>query len=545
MDEKNIYDLAVIGGGPAGLTAAIYMGRAKYKTLILEKEKVGGQITITEEVVNYPGVGRDSGSGLVHTMEMQAKAFGATIEIGEVVKMDLSKDIKTLTTSDGRTFQALTIIIATGAHPRQIGFQGESEFKGRGVAYCATCDGEFFTDLDIFVVGGGFAAAEEGLFLTRYGKSVTFIVREPDFTCAKSIADEVKAHKDITIHYNTEVQEVGGDEFLKYAVFKNNETGEIFRYDAPENKSFGIFVFAGYEPNTKPFQGLISMNEGGYIITSSELSTNRSGVFAAGDVCIKNLRQVVTAVADGAIAATSAEKEAARIHKELNLPPFAFETTRIDHGDTKMKNEAPKSASDAKDSFLPSEMKAQVKTVLEKFASTVTIKAYVDDTPLGQNLHGFAQEMKDIHPNVQVEVEKAKTQPQLRIEKEGKDANISFLGVPGGHEFNSFILALYNVAGPGQELTPLQKEKIAKLSGHKLQVVVSLSCTMCPELVQATQRLAANRENIEAEMLDLQYYPELKDKYNIMSVPCMITDNEKVSFGKKNLDQLLDYLTQQ
>lgn len=541
--EKNIYDLAIIGGGPAGLTAAIYMGRAKYKTLILEKEKVGGQITITEEVVNYPGVGRDSGAGLVRTMEMQAKAFGADIEIGHVVKMDLSQEIKTLITDDGRKFSALTVLIATGAHPRQIGFRGEREFKGRGVAYCATCDGEFFTDLDIFVVGGGFAAAEEGLFLTRYGKSVTFIIREPDFTCAKSIADEVKSHKDITIHYNTEVEEVGGEDFLTYAVFRNNERKETFRYDAPKGKSFGLFVFAGYVPNTEAFQGLISMDEQGYIITSPEHATNRSGVFAAGDVCIKNLRQVVTAVADGAIAATGAEKEAARLHKELQLPPFAVKMTRIDHGNQKISPST--SSPQEKDAFLPQEMKAQVKTVLEKFTSPVTIKAYVDNSVLGENLRGFAQEMKDIHPNVQVEIQPTSQQAQLRIEKDGKDSGIAFLGVPGGHEFNSFILALYNVAGPGQEISAQQSRRIAALAPHRIQVVVSLSCTMCPELVQATQKIAAHSQHIQAEMLDLQYFPQLKDKYNIMSVPCMIVDEAAVSFGKKNLQQLLDTLEQQ
>lgn len=541
IDTKDLYDLAVIGGGPAGLTAAIYMGRARYKTLVLEKAKVGGQITITEEVVNYPGVFRSSGSELVATMANQAKAFGATIEVGDVVELDLSGDIKTITCADGKVYRALTVLFATGAHPRHIGFKGEDEFAGRGVAYCATCDGEFFSGLDIFVVGGGFAAAEEGMFLTRYGKSVTFIVREPDFTCAKSIADEVKEHEDINIHYNSEVVEVGGDEFLTYAVFRNNETGETWRYDAPEGKSFGIFVFAGYVPNTKLCQGWVNLDEQGYIITGPDHSTNRSGVFAAGDVCVKNLRQVVTAVSDGAIAATSAEKEAARIHQALDLPPFEIEASRVDHGEMASPKEAPKSASDAQGAFLPAEMRGQVGQVFEKFASPVTLVAYVDNSPLGENLRGFAKEIEGIHEKVAVEIRESE-EPRLAVEKEGKDAGISFYGVPGGHEFNSFVLALYNVAGPGQEIPDSLLKRAEETGKRELNIVVSLSCTMCPDLVQAAMRLGARLENWTVSMRDMQYFPELREKYNIMSVPCMIVDDDVVTFGKKDAEELVSFL---
>lgn len=546
MNHDNIYDLAVVGGGPAGLTAALYMGRARYKTLVIEKEDLGGQITITNEVVNYPAVKFTTGSHLMEEMNHQAKAFGAEIIQGEVVAYQLDQDIKTLELKDGRRFQALTVLIATGANPRHIGFKGEEEFRGRGVAYCATCDGEFFTDMDIFVVGGGFAAAEEGLFLTRYGKKVTYILNTDDFTCAKSISDEVKAHPKIDIHYNTEVVEVGGEVKLSYAIFRDTQTGNTWRYDAPENSSFGLFVFAGYVPNTRLFQGVVSLDDAGYIITSPEQATNRSGVFAAGDVCIKPLRQLVTAVSDGAIAATSAEKEAARLHKTLNLPSFEVPATRIDHGEMAAKDHEPKKI-ESSDGFLPPEMKEQVAQVMDKFENHVILRVLADNSVLGENLKGFANEIKGISDKVSVEIQEKPENLELStmcvLRADGSDSGISFTGVPGGHEFNSFVLGLYNVAGPGQawkeeELTLLEKCQHA----HHLKVVVSLSCTMCPDVVQASQRLASKKENIQAEMIDMQYAPELRKKYNIMSVPCLIIDDKQVMFGKKNLNQILEAL---
>ena len=166
---KNLYDVIIAGGGPAGLSAAIYMARARYRVLVMEKEKIGGQITITSEIVNYPGVKKTSGKELTESMRLQAEAFGAEFAIGEVVSMELGEEMKILHTTKG-DFSALGVIIATGANPRKLGFKGEKEFQGRGVAYCATCDGEFFTDMEVFVIGGGFAAAEEGIFLTKYAK---------------------------------------------------------------------------------------------------------------------------------------------------------------------------------------------------------------------------------------------------------------------------------------------------------------------------------------------------------------------------------------
>ena len=194
MDTKNLYDVIVVGGGPAGLTAAIYLARARYRVLVLEKEQFGGQITITHEVVNYPGIGKTSGKQLTDTMQQQAEAFGAEFLLTEATGLDLTGDIKTVHTGRG-DFRSFGVLLATGAHPRTVGFKGEQEHKGRGVAYCATCDGEFFTGKEVFVVGGGFAAAEESVFLTKFASHVTILMKTDDFTCAEAAAEPARRHE--------------------------------------------------------------------------------------------------------------------------------------------------------------------------------------------------------------------------------------------------------------------------------------------------------------------------------------------------------------
>ena len=190
-DKDKLYDVIIIGGGPAGLTAALYLARAKYRVLVLEKEQFGGQITITHEVVNYPGINKASGKEITETIKNQGESFGAEFLLAEAIALNVSTDLKTVKTDNG-DFYCLGILIATGAHPRAIGFKGEAEHKGRGVAYCATCDGEFFTGKEIFVVGGGYAAAEESVFLTKFARHVTILMRNDDFTCAAAVADPAK-----------------------------------------------------------------------------------------------------------------------------------------------------------------------------------------------------------------------------------------------------------------------------------------------------------------------------------------------------------------
>ena len=251
----NFYDVVVIGGGPAGLTAALYLARARYRVVVVEKDHFGGQITITSEVVNYPGVGRTSGTELTETMRKQAEGFGAEFLLAEVTGLELSGDIKTVRTGRG-DLRCFGVLLATGAHPRMVGFQGEEQFRGRGVAYCATCDGEFFTGKDVFVVGGGFAAAEESVFLTKYARQVTILIRGDDFTCAQATADAARSHEKITVLTNTEVEEVSGDTSLRYLRYRNTKTGQVTKHHAADGETFGVFVFAGYEPATELVRGL-------------------------------------------------------------------------------------------------------------------------------------------------------------------------------------------------------------------------------------------------------------------------------------------------
>ena len=241
VDTENLYDVVIIGGGPAGLSAAIYLTRAKYRVLVLEKEQFGGQITITHEVVNYPGVGKCSGKSLTDTMYQQAEYFGADFLIAEATDLALKEDVKTVRTNRG-DFQCLGVLLATGAHPKMAGFKGEAEHQGRGVAYCATCDGEFFTGKEVFVVGGGFAAAEESVFLTKFARHVTILIRGEDFSCAEAVAEHARNHEKISVITNTEVEEVSGESGLTYIRYKNRVTGEVTEYRAKEGDSFGTRI---------------------------------------------------------------------------------------------------------------------------------------------------------------------------------------------------------------------------------------------------------------------------------------------------------------
>ena len=540
--HARLYDVIIVGAGPAGLSAAIYAARAKYRVLVLEKSKIGGQITITSEIVNYPGVEMAGGKELTAHMRTQAERFGAAFAIAEVLDMELEQEIKRLHTTKG-DYEALGIILAPGANPRKLGFQGEKEFQGRGVAYCATCDGEFFTGKDVFVIGGGFAAVEEGMFLTKYARKVTLIVREPDYTCAKTVSDQLKQFSNIETVFETELVEAGGEQALSYAVFKNNKDGTQWRYDAPQGETFGIFVFAGYVPNTKWIADCVARSEQGYLITDIDQQTNVPGVFAAGDVCVKNLRQVVTAVSDGAVAATSLERVVSELHTKLSIPDLYVAPE--DHKPQDSRDE--KAYFTKGEGFISNELRQQLAGVFSKFASVVTVRAWLDESAFSAEIRGFLNELVSITDKVVWTEQPAKEAadtvalPAMElIDHTGKSSGIYFHGVPGGHEFNSFVIALYNVAGPGQELDQETAAKLQAVSKKtNIKVLVSLSCTMCPESVMSAQRIAAASEHVTAEMFDLPHYPELKEKYNVMSVPCIVLNDEKVVFGKKNVEELL------
>lgn len=307
MSDNRLRDLVIIGAGVAGLSAGIYSGRAKMDTLMLESAFPGGQAALTNEVENYPAIDNISGPELTNNMLEQATKFGAELKTASVTGVELYGDVKTIHTTEG-DIQTKTVIIATGAKPRKLGFEGEEKFFGRGISYCATCDGFFFQDCDVFVIGGGNSAVEEALFLTKFARKITMIVRRDELSCTKSIADEVMESPKIEIMYNTELVRVSGGFKMESAEFKNNKTGETWSYAPNEDEKFGVFVFVGYDPESSLFAGQVELSENGYILADERLHTNIPGVFVAGDVRAKELRQIITASADGATAAVEAEK---------------------------------------------------------------------------------------------------------------------------------------------------------------------------------------------------------------------------------------------
>ena len=541
---EKIYDLIIIGGGPTGLTAGIYAGRAKLNVLILEKSSIGGQIYLTNEVANYPGIFETTGSNYAEQLKKQAEAFGVEIISGEVINMDFSKEIKEIRTSTD-SYKGYSVLIATGASPRKLGFPGEDEYTGRGVAYCATCDGEFFTDMDVFVIGAGFAAAEEAMFLTKFARKVTVIAREPEFTCAKSIADKVLANSKIEVKFNTEILEANGDIQLRSAKFKNNVTNEIFEYKANEGESFGIFVFIGYEPQSKLFKDIITLDNQGFIPTDEDLATNIEGVYAAGDIRPKKLRQLVTAVSDGATAAFSIEKYVHDLKGKLGVEKDengSKTTSEIKHPIKK---------------FLDDNIQNQLKDIFAKFDKKVKV-VLIKDPEIAKSIQmeEFLSEISslsdkiDFHSlnkNENLELEKkvdAERFPTIAFfDQDNNFKGVKFSTLPGGHELNSFILALYNIAGAGQKISEESKKKIDGISTpQKIKIGVTLSCSRCPESVQSAQRIAIENSNIDVEVIDVFTFPKFREKFEIMSVPAIIIDDKLVGFGQKNIEQFLDLI---
>jgi len=538
MDD--LYDVVIVGGGPAGLTAALYLGRAKYRVLVLEKEQFGGQIAITHDVVNYPGIAKTTGKALTDTIQQQAERFGAEFRLGEATGFDLSGDIKTVHTSNG-DYRCFGVLLATGAHPRTVGFKGEEEHKGRGVAYCATCDGEFFTGKEIFVVGGGYAAAEESVFLTKFARHVTILVRKDDFSCAASVADQAKKHEKITVLYNTVMEEVSSENGLTYARYKNTATGEVTEYKSEE--SFGVFVFAGYAPATEAVKGVVELNEQGYIVTDESQKTSVEGVYAAGDVCIKPLRQVVTATSDGALAATELEKYVAAMQRKTGLradapvPKQSEATVTVDTQETAESSE-----------LFTKEMRQQLDTVFNRMEGPLLLKLYLDNRPISAELESFITALAALSDKLEAGVRDRESQESFApcVEvclADGTPTGLAFHGVPSGHEFTSFVLGLYNAAGPGQIIDPDIRQGIAAITKPTdIKILVTLSCTMCPDLVVAAQRIAAANANVTAHVYDIRHFENLKNQYNVMSVPCMVINDNKVLFGKKNMSQIITAL---
>lgn len=588
MSRNDLYDVIVIGGGPAGLTAGLYLARARYRVLILEKDDFGGQITITNEVVNYPGVGRTTGRALTQTMRQQAQDFGAEFLSAEAIGLDVHGDVKTVHTSRG-DLKAFGILIATGASPRKLGFEGESEYAGRGVAYCATCDGEFFAGKEVLVVGGGFAAAEESVFLTTYASKVTVLVREQDFTCDAVVAAAAKNNPKIDVRYQVELQGVtAGQGGLREASILNRATGQTETWKPVDGGTFGVFVFAGYVPATDLVRGVVELDDYGYVVTHGYLETSVPGVYAAGDLRAKNLRQVVTATADGAIAAVELERYAKRMSEKTGLTPqrpvsCAYEqsTTKTDAASldataptptptpapaTKRNADAAANAVRKPGELFSDATRQQLNVVFGRMSRPVTLALELDDTPLSTELRGFIDALvalsggklkstvddgeyeKDDTGRAVFDVDSVlpAARPCVRMVVDGEPTGLAFHGVPSGHEFNSFVLGLYNVAGPGQPLGDDLIERAKSIASPlSIMILVSLTCTMCPETVLASQRLASLNPAVRAEAYDVSHFPELKDQYGAMSVPCIVINRggeQTVEFGKKSIPQMLDLI---
>ena len=305
-----IYDVIIIGAGPAGLTAAIYAGRSRLSVLLIEKASDGGQIANTNEIENYPGavLEGESGPSLIARMTQQAARFGAERLYAQVSEAELRGEVKTIKTSGGEEYKSKTVIIASGARPRPIGCENEEQFVGRGISFCATCDANFFEDLEVYVAGGGDSAIEEAIYLTKFARSVTVIHRRDELRAAKSIQEKAFKNDKIKFMWDSVITSVGGDDLLGMMTVRNVKTGQTTQIIADkEDGLFGLFGFLGFLPNSSMFEGSLQL-ENGYIKTDDDMLTGIPGVFAAGDIRAKSLRQVVTAASDGAIAAIQAEK---------------------------------------------------------------------------------------------------------------------------------------------------------------------------------------------------------------------------------------------
>lgn len=313
MEAQNHFDIIVIGGGAAGLTAGIYLSRAKLKTLILNEGAVGGQMVLTHEIANYPGIESISGYELARNMKAQAQKFGCTIKSNlKITELDLKDETKKVTVNNKDTYTSHAVIIATGGRSRTIGAIGEEKFKGKGISYCATCDGDFFQDKEIIVVGGGNSALEEAVSLTKYASKITIVHQFDHFQAFQHYVDEAKAHPKIDLIMESKIIEFIGDEKLEKVKIQNQRTGEI-----TEMMIDGVFIFIGYVPNTEKLEGIVELNNWNEIIVDKNMATNLPGVFAAGDSIAKRFRQVTTAVADGTIAALAAAEYVNNLKKEL------------------------------------------------------------------------------------------------------------------------------------------------------------------------------------------------------------------------------------
>lgn len=301
MAEETIYDVVIIGAGPAGMTAAVYASRANLKTVMLERGMPGGQMANTEEVENFPGFDFITGPELSTKMFEHSQKFGAEYKYGDIKSVEIDGDVKILKTST-EDIRTKTVIIATGAEYKKVGVDGEDTLGGRGVSYCAVCDGAFFKEKELVVIGGGDSAVEEGVFLTKFASKVTIVHRRDELRAQKILQDRAFKNDKIDFIWDTEIQAINGDSRVESVTLLNKKNGSIYDFEAD-----GVFVYVGMKPLTAPFESLGILNDLGYVNANDEMETPIPGIFAAGDVRDKTLRQIVTATGDGSIAAQNAQ----------------------------------------------------------------------------------------------------------------------------------------------------------------------------------------------------------------------------------------------
>jgi thioredoxin reductase (NADPH) len=337
------------------------------------------------------------------------------------------------------------------------------------------------------------------------------------------------------------MEEVSGENGLTYARYKNTATGEVTEYKSEE--SFGVFVFAGYAPATESVKGIVELNEHGYIVTDTSQKTSADGVYAAGDVCIKSLRQVVTATSDGALAATELEKYVAVMHRktgvraDMPFPKQSETTVTVDAQETEESG-----------ALFTAEMRQQLDTVFSRMEKRLLLKLYLDSRPISAELENFITALGTLTDKLFVEVADRQASesfaPFVKVcLEDGTDTGLAFHGVPSGHEFTSFVLGLYNAAGPGQDIDEDTRQRIAAITKTTdIKILVTLSCTMCPDLVVSVQRISAENPNVTAHVYDIRHFENLKNRYKVMSVPCMVVNDQDVVFGKKTMQQVLEFI---
>ena len=546
IDLKQFYDVAIIGGGPAGLTCALNLARACYRVVVIEKAKPGGLISLVNEVVNFPGETSISGAALLKQMREHALHFGTEFIDAEVTEiLDAGENIKTLVTSTG-TLQAYGILLATGARPKKLGFEGEDMYRGRGIAFNAANDGEFFTGKEIFVVGTGTTAAEESVFLTKYASHVTVLVPAPEYTCDAVFWERPATHPQITIHKNIKITKVAGDSLLRSIEWENLTSGKRHTFMPDTGDTFGIFLLTGYNPNTALVRDLIELDELNYVLVDRKQRTSLAGIYAAGDVCSFALRQTLTSAASGAVAASDLAHFIFRMQTKVGVVPERVAHRAVLHKTIDAQPDA--EAVERKSLFSP-DMLSQLNTVFMMMEHPLVLHLYPDSSKVSEELISYMHSLSGLAPMLHVQTEELSddepdVRPCVRVTYEdGKETGICFHGMPGGNEFNSFVLGLYNASCEGQKIDETAHKKIDSITEDiHIEIFVTLTCAMCPELVTSAQRIATLSEHVTTDVYDLNHYPALREQLNIMSVPCFRINNGELHFGHKTVNQLLELL---